>query len=238
MSRCLDRRELAVTSARLFDELTRQRQELERLCEENEILRAAAEPLIDRAPACERFMFNCHLRGRFSVKRLCRVLVTDRGNFYAWVRAQACRERCERDVRVLIDLIAEIHAMYPAYGAGRVARGLQWQGVEVGCRQVTRLMREHGIAGTSRRKRRKLTRPDTDAGAVPELIRREFTAPMPGLKLIGDTNCFPTSTRDATGSVSSSCAGFWWLAAPTTVPGCAGSRSAGTMRRKTGTWFG
>jgi transposase InsO family protein len=27
---------------------------------------------------------------------------------------------------------------------------------------------------------------------VPDLIRREFTAPMPGLKLIGDISCFAT----------------------------------------------
>jgi len=53
-------------------------------------------------------------------------------------------------------------------------------------------MREHGIAGITRRKRRNLTKPDKDAAAVPDLIRREFTAPMPGLKLIGDISCFPT----------------------------------------------
>jgi putative transposase len=47
-------------------------------------------------------------------------------------------------------------------------------------------MREHGIAGISWRKRRNLTKPDKNAAAVPDLIRREFTAPMPGLKLIGD----------------------------------------------------
>jgi transposase InsO family protein len=53
-------------------------------------------------------------------------------------------------------------------------------------------MREHGIAGITRRKRRSLTKPDKGAAAVPDLIRREFTAPMPGLKLIGDISCFAT----------------------------------------------
>ncbi len=53
-------------------------------------------------------------------------------------------------------------------------------------------MREHGIAGITRRKRRNLTKPDKDAAVVPDLIRREFTAPMPGLKLIGDISCFAT----------------------------------------------
>lgn len=53
-------------------------------------------------------------------------------------------------------------------------------------------MREHGIAGTTRRRRRNLTKPDQGAATVPDLVRREFTAPMPGLKLVGDISCFPT----------------------------------------------
>ena len=66
-------------------------------------------------------------------------------------------------------------------------------GVSVGRRRVARLMRAHGIAGITRRKRRDLTKPDADAAMVPDLIRRDFTAPMPGLKLIGDISCFATS---------------------------------------------
>ena len=74
----------------------------------------------------------------------------------------------------------------------RVTRELQRQGVPVGRRIVARLMRENGIAGVTRRKRRNLTRPDASAATVPDLIKREFTAPMPGLKLIGDITCFAT----------------------------------------------
>jgi transposase InsO family protein len=54
------------------------------------------------------------------------------------------------------------------------------------------LIRERGIAGITRRKRRNLTKPDQAAAAVPDLVRRDFTAPMPGLKLIGDISCFKT----------------------------------------------
>jgi transposase InsO family protein len=54
-------------------------------------------------------------------------------------------------------------------------------------------MRENGVAGVTRRGRRSLTRPDAGAATVPDLIRREFTAPMPGLKLIGDISCFATN---------------------------------------------
>ena len=130
--------------------------------------------------------------GAFSVKRLCRVLVTDRSNFYAWVRAQAHRDQREHDEQKLIELITEIHTAHRPAGAERVTRELKRQGVEVGCRRVTRMMREHGIVGITRGKRRNLTRPDAGAAAVPDLIRREFTAPMPGVKLVGDISCFST----------------------------------------------
>jgi transposase InsO family protein len=67
-------------------------------------------------------------------------------------------------------------------------------------------MREHGIAGVTRRRRRNLTKPDPGAAAVPDLIQREFTAPMPGLKLVGDITCFAT--------------GEGWLYLATTVDLC------------------
>jgi putative transposase len=182
-------RESGVANSSLQAELRRCRRELERLRVENEILREAAEPLIHRAPARERFAFVQRLRDRFSVKRLCRILVTDRGSFYAWVRAQGRRDERGYDERELTVLI---HTAHPAYGAERITREPQRRGVEVGRRVVTRLMRANGIAGITRRRRRNLTKPDKGAAAVPDLIRREFTAPMPGLKLIGDISCFPT----------------------------------------------
>ena len=58
---------------------------------------------------------------------------------------------------------------------------------------VARLMRERGITGVTRRRRRNLTGPDLGAVMIPGLIRRDFSAPMPGLKLVGDISCFATA---------------------------------------------
>lgn len=113
MSHRSDFQELAAANAQLRAELRQHRRELEQLREENEILREAAEPLIHCAPARERFMFICSLRERFSVKRLCRILVTDRSNYYAWVRAQEYRDERERDEHRFIELILEIHTAHP-----------------------------------------------------------------------------------------------------------------------------
>jgi transposase InsO family protein len=190
--RYLGRRELAATVAQLRAELRRSRRENQQLRSENEILREAAEPLIHQAPARERYAFIHARRGRFGVKPLCRVLIADSGNYHAWARAQARRREHDHDDQELIRWILEIHTARPAYGAERVTRELQRLGLIVGRRRVARLMRAHGIAGITRRKRRSLTKPDAGAAVVPDLIRRDFTAPMPGLKLIGDISCFAT----------------------------------------------
>jgi putative transposase len=121
-----------------------------------------------------------------------RVLVSDHSNYHAWVRAREVRDRRRYDDRELTRWIVEIHTARPPYGAVRISRELRRRGVEVGRRRVARLMREQGIAGITRRRRRNLTKPDKDAAAVPDLIRRRFTAPMPGLKLVGDISCFRT----------------------------------------------
>ncbi|HEY3868581.1 MAG TPA: DDE-type integrase/transposase/recombinase [Actinocrinis sp.] len=54
---------------------------------------------------------------------------------------------------------------------------------------MARVMREHGIRGETRRRRRWLTRPDGKAPPAPDLLRRDFTAPGPGLRLVGDITC-------------------------------------------------
>ena len=193
MSTCRpNRRELEAVITQLHSEARRHRREIQQLRAENEILREAAQPLIHHAPARERFAFIHRLRDRFSVKRLCRVTVTDRGSFYGWVRAQVRRDEHASDEKELTVRIIEIHTAHPAYGAERITRELKRQSIKVGQRVVTRLMQANGIAGITRRRRRNLTKPDRGAAAVPDLIRRRFTAPMPSLKLTGDISCFPT----------------------------------------------
>ena len=192
VSRRLDRHELVAVNAELRAELERLRRELERLRVENDIFHEAAQPLVHQAPAHKRFTFIHRLRDRFTVKRLCRILVTDRGNYYLWARTEARRQARAEGERELLELIVETHAAHPAYGAERITRELKRQGVQVGRRRVARLMREQRIAGITRHKRRNLTKSDQGAAVVPDLVRREFTAPMPGLKLVGDITCFPT----------------------------------------------
>lgn len=118
MSRRLGHRDLAAAVTRLREELRGSRREIRNLRRENEVPREAAEPLIHRALMQERFVFIHLRRTRVSVKLLCRVLVTDRSNYYAWVRAQHRRRHREYDDQRLTVLILEVYTAYPAYDRG------------------------------------------------------------------------------------------------------------------------
>lgn len=102
------------------------------------------------------------------------------------------RDERARDEQELAVRIWEIHTARPAYGAERITRELKRQGIEIVRRVVTRLMRANGISGITRRRRRNLTKPDKHAPVAPDLIQRDFTSPMPSLKLTGDITCFRT----------------------------------------------
>jgi transposase InsO family protein len=54
-------------------------------------------------------------------------------------------------------------------------------------------MREREITGITRRKSRCLTKQDRAAPPAPDLILRDFTAPMPGLRLVGHITYLPTA---------------------------------------------
>ena len=99
--------EAVITSLRT--ELRHTRRERDRLCAENEILRDAATPWIHHAPAHERSTFiNTH-RNTFSLKQLCRILLTDRAHYRAWAKAPTTRAAREAQEQQLIRIIVEIH---------------------------------------------------------------------------------------------------------------------------------
>jgi transposase InsO family protein len=69
---------------------------------------------------------------------------------------------------------------------------LRRRGRQVNRKKVERIMRERGIAGITRRRRRGLTRPERKAVFAPDLIGRDFTAPRPGMRLVSDITYLPT----------------------------------------------
>lgn len=136
-----------------------------------------------------------------SVAFLCRVLNVARSSFYAWLAARPATTRREAAEDDLAARIRTIHtASRGAYGVPRVHAALRRAGQVINRKRVERIMASRGIRGITRRKRRSLTRPDTTATPAADLIRRDFTATLPGSKLVGDITYLPTLQ------------GWWYLA--------------------------
>ncbi|HCA86526.1 MAG TPA: IS3 family transposase, partial [Streptomyces sp.] len=118
---------------------------------------------------------------------LCRTLGVGRSTYYDWAAAGPARRARERAERELVDEIRVLHAgSRGTYGAPRVHAALRRAGRVVNLKKVERLMREHAIAGITRRRRRGLTRQAKRAVFTADLIGRDFTAPRPGMRLVGD----------------------------------------------------
>ena len=122
---------------------------------------------------------------RLGVAWLRQVLGVDRGRFYRWRRGEnELTDRAAADEQ-LSATITRIHAESGgAYGAARVTIALRREGLVVNRKRVARIMREYGIQGVTRRRRRSLTRPDGKAPPAPDLLRRGFTAQQPGERLV------------------------------------------------------
>ncbi|MER7043121.1 IS3 family transposase [Streptomyces microflavus] len=129
----------------------------------------------------------------FGVALLCRLLKVARSSFYAWAEGEAARRRRQEADDALAHQITVLHvASQHTYGAPRIHAELVRLGHQVNRKRVERIMRERGITGVTRRRRRSLTRPAKRAVPAPDLIGRDFTAAAPGLRLVGDITFIPT----------------------------------------------
>lgn len=103
-----------------------------------------------------RYQFISTHRAVYGVARLCRVLAVKRRQGYdEWLAAEPTRREREQAEEQLTTRIRTIHDEHKsAYGSPRVTAELRRQGQPVNRKRVERIMREHGIAGISRRRRR------------------------------------------------------------------------------------
>lgn len=128
----------------------------------------------------------------FPVKWLCQILEVSRSGFYRWRASAPARAARAHSDQELAARIRAIHADSDGtYGAPRVTAELRDAGIEVNHKRVERVMREHGIVGVHLRKPVRTTIPAPDAAAVPDLIRRDFTASAPNTKYVGDVTYLP-----------------------------------------------
>ena len=122
---------------------------------------------------------------------MCRVLGVSPSGYHAWVRRG--RSRHARRDEGLRGEVRVIHVRSRGtYGAPRVHAELAAQGHAVGRKRVARLMREQGLAGVSRRRGTRTTRPEPGRRAAPDLVERRFQAQAPNRLWVADITYVPT----------------------------------------------
>lgn len=133
-------------------------------------------------------------RSEFGVEPICRVLQVAPSTYYA-----AKRRIIEPSARALRDavmtqiLLTLWIANRKVYGAHKLWKAARRAGHDIGRDQVARLMRELGIEGISRRRKRVFTTiADPDALRAPDLVNRNFKAAAPNQLWVTDLTYVPT----------------------------------------------
>lgn len=121
----------------------------------------------------------------------CRALGVAESWFYKW----RDRPPTERDRR-RADIDAVVRASFDesegAYGSPRVLDDLREAGWRVSKKTVEASMVRQGLVARPRRRRKNLTRPDKRGVPFPDLVRRDFSAPAPDVRWVGDMTEIPT----------------------------------------------
>ena len=141
-----------------------------------------------------RFQFVADHRDTFEVKRLCQSVQISRSAYYAWQQAADGRAQRAAADAALAARVRAVQAQDRAYGAPRVTAELNdGAPVEerVNHKRVARVMRQHGLAGIRLRRRVRTTIPEPAEATVPDLLKRDFTAPTPNSKYVGDITYLP-----------------------------------------------
>ena len=154
-----------------------------------------------------RFQFVADHQDAFEVKRLCELVEVERSSFYAWKAGAPARAAKAAADAELAERARQIHAADNTVGAPRMTAELN-DGVppdqRVNHKRVARVMREHGIVGYRRRRRVRTTIPEPADQKVPDLLGRDFTAPAPNCRYVGDITYLPLAGHDA-GAAARTC---------------------------------
>lgn len=117
-------------------------------------------------------------RDRFGVESICTTLQVAPSTYYA-ARSRPSSARAVIDAALKPELSRIHEANFGVYGVRKLWRQLRRQGIHVGRDRVARLMRELGITGVVRGKRKRTTVPAAVAVRPGDLVNRCFSATEP-----------------------------------------------------------
>lgn len=133
-------------------------------------------------------------RGEFKVRLMCRVLEVSPSGYYASLKRPPSWHALIDEI--LMARVRIIHAeSHETYGAPRVHRELQAEGLPASPKRVARLMREEGLVARPRKRQRvSTTDSNHDHPIAPNLLAREFDVNGIGINRVwvADITYIPT----------------------------------------------
>lgn len=140
----------------------------------------------------ERYAFiRCEER-HFPTVKMCHWLSVSTSGYYEWRdRPASATATWREEIAALVEFIFYEH--HATYGYRRITAVLHREGHAVDGETVRSIMRERGLVTCQEERRRpRTTVQAADAAGLPDRVQRDFTAPEPGMKLVGDITYIPT----------------------------------------------
>jgi transposase InsO family protein len=126
-----------------------------------------------------------------AIARMCAWLEVSRSGYYEWrSRPESATAKRREELKLLI--AKAFDDSDGTYGYRRIWWQLSRWGVRAGAELVRALMRELGLVACQPRPWRPSTTVQGQAGPIPDLVRRDFSAETPGAKIVGDITYIPT----------------------------------------------
>jgi putative transposase len=126
-----------------------------------------------------------------AITLMCRWLEVSKSGYYEWrSRPESATARRREELKLLIKKAFDDSD--GTYGYRRVWWQLARWGVRAGLELVRALMRELGLVACQPRPWRPQTTRQGAGGPIPDLVNRDFSATVPGAKMVGDITYIPT----------------------------------------------
>jgi putative transposase len=126
-----------------------------------------------------------------TVTCMCRWLGVSKSGFYEWrSRPESAAAKRREELKLLIKKAFDDSD--GTYGYRRIWWQLARWGVRAGLELVRALMRQLGLVACQPRPWRPQTTRQGQAGPIPDLVNRDFSAQVPGAKMVGDITYIPT----------------------------------------------
>ena len=122
---------------------------------------------------------------------MCTWLGVSKSGFYEW-RSRPDNATVKRREELKLLIQKAFDDSDGTYGYRRIWSQLARWGVRAGAELVRALMRELGLVACQPRPWRPSTTQQGQAGPIPDLVNRDFSAGTPGAKIVGDITYIPT----------------------------------------------